>query len=156
MSDYMSDYRASYREIAAIQKDAARARALAQGLARLDDMAWTDWELDFLHSMAARQQELTTRQGEKLIELCDDAVWYTAVDGFSLKALVDRCHLLRDELADRDAQFIERLKAQGAARLRRKDARRLLACARTVGEIEPHHGRSLDRLPDVSLEADEE
>jgi len=74
---------ASYREIAALQKDAARARALAQGLAKLDDMAWTDWELDFLHSVAARQQALTTRQGEKLVELFDDAAWYASVEGFS-------------------------------------------------------------------------
>jgi hypothetical protein len=146
---------ASYREIAALQKDAARARAVAQGLCKLDDMAWTDWELDFLHSMASRQHNLTTRQGEKLIELRDDAVWYTAVDGFSLKALIDRCHLLRDELAEHDAAFIERLKAEGATRLRRKDARRLLSCARGVGEIEPHHGRGLDRLAEASLEGAE-
>jgi hypothetical protein len=146
---------ASYREIAALQKDAAQARAVAQGLCRLDDMAWTDWELDFLHSMAARRHDLTTRQGEKLIELRDDAVWYTAVDGFCLKALIDRCHLLRDELTDHDAQLIERLKAEGAARLRRKDARRLLSCARTLGEIEPHHGRSLDRVAEASLAAAE-
>jgi hypothetical protein len=148
----MSDCRASYREIVAIQKDAARARAMAQGLCGLDDVGWTDWELDFLHSMAARQQDLTTRQGEKLVELYDDAVWYTAVDGFPLKALIDRCHLLREELTDHDAQFVERLKAEGVTRLRRKDARRLLRCARSVGEIEPHHGRSLDRLPEASLE----
>jgi hypothetical protein len=137
---------ASYREIAALQKDAARARALAQGLAKLDDMAWTDWELDFLHSMAARQQALTTRQGEKLVELFDDAAWYTSVEGFSLAALIERCHLLRDELADQDAAFIERQKADGATRLRRKDARRLLHCARDLGELEPHQGCSLDRI----------
>ena len=144
---------ASYREIVSLQKDAARARAVAQGLSKLDDVEWTDWELDFLTSMAARQQELTTRQGEKLFELCDDAVWYTAVDGFSLKALIDRCHLLRDELADPDAAFIERFKAEGVTRLRRKDAHRLLRCARSVGEIEPHHGCSLDRLADAAIEA---
>jgi hypothetical protein len=144
---------ASYREIVSLQKDVARARVVAQALSRLDDIEWTDWELDFLASMAARQQELTTRQGEKLVELSDDAVWYTAVDGFSLKGLIDRCHLLRDELADPDAAFIERLKAAGATRLRRKDAHRLLRCARNVGEIDPHHGRSLDRLTDAIIEA---
>jgi hypothetical protein len=147
---------ASFREIATLQKDAARARALAQGLCKLDDMAWTDWELDFLNSIAARRDALTTRQGEKLIELCDDAVWYTAVEGFSLKALIDHCYLLRDELADHDAAFIARLKAGSAARLRRKDARRLLHCARSIGEIEPHHGRSLERLSEANLEGDAE
>jgi hypothetical protein len=144
----------SYREILTLQKDAARARAVAQGLSRLGDMEWTDWELDFLHSMAARQQELTTRQGEKLLELCDDAVWHSAVDGFSLGALTDRCHLLRDELAEHDAAFIERLKASGATRLRRKDARRLLSCARDLGEIEPHQGRGLDLLAPVEVDAE--
>jgi hypothetical protein len=143
---------ASYTEIVAVQKDAARARALAQSLCQLDDVGWTDWELDFLHSMASRQHDLTTRQGEKLIELYDDATWHTAVEGFSLKALIDRCALLRDELSDQDAGFIERLKAQGATRLRRKDARRVLRCARSLGEIEPHQGHSLERLPEAALE----
>jgi hypothetical protein len=134
-----------YREILAIQKDPARARAMAQVLCKLDDIEWTDWELDFLTSIGTRRQDLTTRQGEKLIELRDEAVWYTAVDGFSLSALIERCHLARDELAEPDAEFIARLKAAGATRLRRKDARRLLRCARSLGEIEPHHGRSLER-----------
>jgi hypothetical protein len=136
---------ADYREILGIQKDPARARALAHGLSTLDDMVWTDWELDFLASIGARREDLTTRQGEKLIELRDEARWYTAVEGFSLKGLIERCHLLRDELAERDAAFIERLKASGATRLRRKDARRLLRCACALGEIEPHQGGSLDR-----------
>jgi hypothetical protein len=138
---------ASYREILAIQKDPASARSMAQSLDALGDMEWTDWELDFLQSIGCRKQDLTTRQGEKLIELRDEAVWYTSVEGFSLKALIERCHLGRDELADHDAAFIARLAAEKAARLRRKDARRLLRCARTLGEIEPHHGRSLDHLP---------
>jgi hypothetical protein len=136
---------ADYREIIEIQKDPARARSVAQFLSTLDDMEWTDWELDFLASIGSRREELSTRQGEKLIELRDESVWYTAVDGFSLRTLIDRCHLYRDELADHDAVFIERRRASGATRLRRKDARRLLRCARTLGEIEPHHGHSLDR-----------
>ncbi|HEX5957189.1 MAG TPA: hypothetical protein VFY92_00850 [Hyphomicrobiaceae bacterium] len=146
----------SYREIVEIQKDPARARALAQGLSKLGDAEWTDWELDFLASIGARRRELTTRQGEKLIELRDDAIWYTAVDGFSLKALIERCHLLRDELAERDAAFIERLHAEGATMLRRKAACWLMACARAVGEIEPHQGRSFERLSDAGPVADDE
>lgn len=136
---------ADYREISEIQKDPARARSMAQFLSTLDDMEWTDWELDFLAGIGARREDLTTRQGEKLVELRDESVWYTAVDGFSLRTLIERCHLCRDELADHDAGFIERLRASGATRLRRKDARRLLRCARTLREIEPHHGHSLDR-----------
>jgi hypothetical protein len=136
---------ADYREIAELQKDPASARAMAQLLSALDDVEWTDWEFDFLASIGSRREDLTTRQGEKLLELRDESVWYTAVDGFSLKALVDRCYLCRDELDDRDTTFIERHKAAGSARLRRKDARRLLRCARALSEIEPYHGYSLDR-----------
>src|SRR5262245_52789099 len=136
---------ADYREISEIQKDPARARSMAQFLSTLDDMEWTDWELDFLASIGTRREGLTTRQGEKLVELSEESVRYTAVDGFSLQALADRCALYRDELAEHDGAFIERLMATGATRLRRKDARRLLRCARTLGEIEPHQGRSLDR-----------
>jgi hypothetical protein len=138
---------ADYREINEFQRNPAVARWLAQFLSTLDDMEWTDWELDFLAGIGSRRQDLTTRQGEKLIELRDESVWYTAVDGFSLKALIDRCHLCRYELAGPDAAFIERLKVAGATRLRRKDARRVLRCARALGEIEPHQGHSLDRLP---------
>jgi hypothetical protein len=136
---------ADYREVVEIQKDSARARSVAQFLSTLDDMEWTDWELDFLASIGTRREDLTTRQGEKLIELREESVWYTAVDGFSLQALIGRCALYRDELAERDSTFIEGLAATGATRLRRKDARRLLRCARTLGEIEPHQGHSLDR-----------
>jgi hypothetical protein len=141
---------ADYREILALQKDPARARTLAQTLVHMEDMAWTDWEFDFLESIGCRRHDLTTRQGEKLAELCDEAAWYTTVEGFSLRALVGRCHLCRDELGLSDAAFIARLKAANAARLRRKDARRVLQCARRIGEIEPYHGRSLD-LPSLDL-----
>ena len=67
----------SYREIVAVQKDAGRARALAQGLCRLADMEWTDWELDFLTSMASRQQELTRKPIQlRLVETLPSFVCY--------------------------------------------------------------------------------
>src|SRR5262245_3999432 len=136
---------ADYREIKEIQKDPARARSLARSLSTLRDMEWTDWELDFLASIGACRKDLSTRQGEKLIELRDQSFWYTAVDGFSLTTLIERCTLYRDELADHDCAFIAQLEETGATRLRCKHARRLLRCARALGEIEPHHGHSLDR-----------
>ena len=129
-----------YREIQAIQKDPARARALAQFLCTLADVEWTDWELDFLENIRGCRDELSTRQGEKLIELRDESAWYTSVDGFSLKALIDRCFLCRDELREEDAAFIACLKEARATKLRRKEARRVIRCARAVGEIEPHQG----------------
>ena len=136
-----------YREIHAIQKNPARARSIAQFLCTLDDVEWTDWELDFLENLSGWDDELSTRQGEKLIELRDEAIWYASVDGFSLKVLIGRCYLCRDELSEQDAAFIERLKTSGATKLRRKEARRLIRCARAAGEIEPHQGGSLERQP---------
>jgi hypothetical protein len=144
---------ADYREILALQKDPARARTLAQTLVHMDDMEWTDWELDFLESIGCRRHDLTTRQGEKLAELCDEAAWYTAVEGFSLAALIERCHLCRDELGLSDAGFIARLKAANTTRLRRKDARRVLRCARHIGDIEAYQGHSLG-LPSPGLPAE--
>ncbi|HEY1245467.1 MAG TPA: hypothetical protein VGF29_11640 [Hyphomicrobiaceae bacterium] len=144
---------ADYRQILALQKDPARARTLAQALVHMEDMTWTDWELDFLDSIGCRRHDLTTRQGEKLAELCDEAVWYTTVEGFSLRALIERCYLCRDELGLSEAAFIARLKAADATRLRRKDARRVLQCARRIGEIEAYQGRSLDG-PSLDLPAE--
>jgi hypothetical protein len=144
---------ADYREILALQKDPACARTLAQALVHMNDMEWTDWELDFLESIGGRRQDLTTRQGEKLAELCDEAAWYTTAEGFSLRALIERCHLCRDELGLSDAAFIARLKAANATRLRRKDARRVLQCARRIGDIEAYQGRSLDG-PSLDLPAE--
>ncbi|MBO0763267.1 MAG: hypothetical protein J2P50_01545 [Hyphomicrobiaceae bacterium] len=132
-----------YREILALQKNPARAAATAQSLVHMEDMAWTDWELDFLDSIGSRLQDLTTRQGEKLAELWEEAAWYTTVEGFSLRALIERCHLCRDELSRCDAEFIARLRTAEATRLRRKDARRVLECARRIAEIEPYQGHTL-------------
>jgi hypothetical protein len=130
-----------YREINAIAKDACRARLIAEYLLKLGDIEWTDWELDFLDTMRAREELLSTRQAEKLVELRDDAVLYRKVDGFVLNALIGQCFLYRDELnSDRDREFIERLKSSGQEALRKRDAVRLLRCARAIGEIEQHHG----------------
>lgn len=130
-----------YREINEIAKDTGRARSIAAYLLKLGDVDWTDWELDFLDTMQAREEPLSTRQAEKLVELRDDAVLYRKVDGFLLKTLIGRCFLYRDELnSDHDREFIERLKDTGQEALRKRDAVRLLRCTRAIGEIQQHHG----------------
>lgn len=130
-----------YREINDIAKDARRVRSIAEYLLKLCDMDWTDWELDFLDTMRAREEPLSTRQAEKVVELRDDAVLYRKVDGFVLKTLIGQCYLYRNELnSDYERQFVERLKSSGQEALRKRDALRLLQCARAIGEIEQHHG----------------
>ncbi len=137
-----------YREINELTKDPQRAAAIAQYLLKLADIAWTDWEADFLEDMVRRREPLSTRQAEKLVELREASVRYDKVEGFVLAALIAKCWLNRHDLgSEHDVAFIERLKASGATSLRRREAVRLLRCARAIGEIEPHQGWTLDPMP---------
>ena len=55
---------------------------------------------------------LTMRQREKLIELRDDAEYLINYRGLSIKMLNERCFLARDDLNERDVEFIESLKGK--------------------------------------------
>jgi hypothetical protein len=130
-----------YKEVNEIAKDTRRAGSIAQYLLKLSDIDWTNWELDFLDAIRTRKEPLSTRQAEKLVELRDESVLYTKVDGFALKSLISNCFLYRDEFnGEPDREFVERLKNSGKEALRKRDAMRLLRCARAIGEIEPHQG----------------
>jgi hypothetical protein len=133
-----------YREVKALQRDPEHARGIAQYLFKLSDIEWTDWELDFLENMSDWQHELSTRQGEKLIQLRDAAMLYEKVEGFSLKTLVHNCFASRLDLSESDQDFVERRKLSGATKFRRREAARILRCARTIGLIETYHGCTLD------------
>jgi hypothetical protein len=132
-----------YREINALQKNSQRARNLATFLFKLKDIAWTDWELDFLENMSGWTENPSTRQGEKLVELSEASIWHETIEGFSLRVLADICYCARLDLSDQDADFFERVKASGVRKFRRRDAARVLRCARQLGEIEPHQGWTL-------------
>jgi hypothetical protein len=99
---------------------------------------WNDWELDFLQHMVGRRSEpITTRQGEKLLELRDDAEYYFSVHGFSVQSLIENCWLARDDLKSEDnRKFIEQLKETDISCVKRRQLRKLLACARELGEVE--------------------
>jgi hypothetical protein len=129
----------SYREIDRVRKDAAAVRTLAKRLLAVPDSDWTDWEIDFLEDMARHGgRDLTTRQGEKLIELRDDAESHAGWRGLSVRILVERCSLARDELETGDAAFVQKLQVCGAAVVKRRELFRLLRCARQLRLIEPH------------------
>lgn len=135
-----------YREINAIQRDPPRARRLGEILLTLKDIEWTDWERDFLESMSReREADLTTRQAEKLVELREASVWYSVIDGFSVRRLIRACCDMRHLLSEHDEEFVVRLNERGISSVRRKDGRRLMRCARITGEIEPYQGWSLER-----------
>jgi hypothetical protein len=133
-----------YREIDRIRKDVVAVRSLAKRLLVLPDADWNDWEVDFLQHMARHKgpDPITTRQGEKLLELRDDAEYCSSVNGFSVQSLINNCWLARDDLSrEEDKKFIEDLK--GATCVKRRQLRKLLVCAREIGEIEQYV--SIDR-----------
>jgi hypothetical protein len=80
---------------------------------------------------------ITTRQGEKLVELRDDAEYHSAVQGFSVVSLITNCWLARDDLSS-GKKFIEELKASGVSAIRRRQLGKLLACARELNEVETY------------------
>jgi hypothetical protein len=130
-----------YREIDRIRKDLVAVRSLAKRLLDLPHADWNDWEIDFLQHMVRRKgsEPITTRQGEKLLELRDDADYYSLVHGFSVQSLIEHCWLARDELDSEDnRKFVEQLKETRVSCLKRRQLRKLLACARGLGEVEQY------------------
>lgn len=129
-----------YRELDALAKAPDRVSDLAKYLLKQAGMEWTDWELDFLDDRTQCREPLSTRQAEVLIELRDEAIFYSKVDGFSLSLLLNACWLNRHDLPEHDEQCISRLRETGANAFRKRDAQHILRCARKIGEIEPHQG----------------
>jgi hypothetical protein len=127
-----------YREIDALSKAPDRARTLARTLAGLVDVAWTDWEIDFLEALCDRRDALSTRQAEKLVELRDNSYRYETVSGYPLRPLLEACWQGRLELeSEADIALIERLKASGERSFRKSNALRLRRCAVRLGILEP-------------------
>ena len=130
-----------YKEIDRVRKDSVAVKSLAKRLLSIPNHDWNDWELDFLEHMARhrRPESITTRQGEKLIELRDHSEYHSSVQGFRVASLITNCWLARDDLKnEEDGNFIDNLKASGASALRRRHLGKLLACARQVGAVEKY------------------
>ena len=130
-----------YREIDRIRKDTVAVHSLAKRLLNTPNHEWNDWELDFLEHMARHRgpNPITTRQGEKLIELRDGAEYHSSVQGFSVASLITNCWAARDDLnSEQDKKFIEDLKASGVSAIRKRQLGKLLACARELGEVEKY------------------
>jgi hypothetical protein len=102
-----------YKEIDRIRKNLVAVRSLAERLLSFPRADWNDWEVDFLQHMARhrRPDPITTRQCEKLLELRDDAEYYSSARGFGVQSLIQNCWLARDDLeSEDDRKFIEHLK----------------------------------------------
>jgi hypothetical protein len=130
-----------YKEVDRIRKDLVAVRSLAKRLLNLPHADWNDWEIDFLQHMGRHKgpDPITTRQGEKLLELRDDAEYCSSVRGFSVQSVIKNCWLARDDLdSEADRKFIEQLEETNCLSVKRRQLRKLLACARELGEIEQY------------------
>ena len=135
-----------YKEIDRIRKNLVAVRSLAKRLLDLPRADWNDWEIDFLQHMARHKglDPITTRQCEKLLELRDEAQDYSSVHGFSVQSLIKNCWHARNDLdSEDDRKFIEHLKETSCSSVKRRQLRKLLVCARQLGEIEQYV--SIDR-----------
>jgi hypothetical protein len=128
----------SHIEMLRFAQDPVAVRMLAKRLLAIPNHDWTDWEADFLESMAKFKGPdlLTMRQREKLVELRDDAEYVSQYRGFSIKILNDKCFVGRADLEEGDAEFIERLAGQPS--IQRRKLGRFLRCCRQLNELEHH------------------
>ena len=137
----------SHREMKTLAENPEAVRALARQLMALGaadpQVEWTDWEVDFLESMATRDspEPLTMRQREVLSDLRTSAGRHSQVEGFKVRTLIESCWLQRSYLsADDNQRFIEDLKTAGQQSVTRRQLGRLLGCCREIGVLEEHHG----------------
>ncbi len=126
-----------------LKQNPGKARDVATYLLAAETVDLTEWERTFVEG-ATRWASCTTRMGEKLLQIRDDALRLKTVEGFSAAALIRSCAALRDDLANpEDAAFLVNLQQAGQTAIRRREWRRLLRCARELGEIEAHSGHSV-------------
>ena len=105
---------ASWIEIDRIRKDPESFKSLAKRL--LDDPAFERSEFadDFLENIANwKRDEVSTRQGESLLELRDEAEIHFKYKGLSIPILIDKCYANRFDLDGADQARVEQLKESG-------------------------------------------
>jgi hypothetical protein len=125
---------ASWVEIERVRKDPATVRRIAKdALARGPN----EWEAEFLEARTSCRGELTTRQSEKLLEIRDDLVMMTEVGygNYSVRILLDKCHMARLDLDEADEVWIVKVREKHPTMIRRRDAGRLMRCARQLNLI---------------------
>jgi len=114
-------------------------QALSTG-GRIGFLPLTDWERDFLESLAARPPErLSTRQAEVLFEIRDDNELISKIDGnIKVSNLIQRACEARLDLDENDEEWIIAIWNRGTTSLRRRHLGRLKRCCVQLGELEPY------------------
>ena len=128
---------ASDIEIERIRKDPDLWRTLAKRL-QSGGVKLTDWEDTFTHDIAslARVEELSFRQGEKLVQIRDDTVLISEYRGQSVKFLIKTGQELSLWFDDDDDQaWVAALFESGRTFLARKEAARLSSLVRRYRDM---------------------
>jgi hypothetical protein len=133
----------SWIEIERVRKDPEAFRLLARHLLADPDYARirSDTATDFLENISRYgSDELTTRQGEFLLELRDEAKAHFKIgDGLSVAILIEKCFQARLELGnDHDIERIAALKASGRGYVTGKEIGWFKRICRELGEIEAY------------------
>ncbi len=126
---------ATYLDMQKLAQSPGAVTLLASYLLNINTVEWTDWELDFLESMARRTatDPISTRQREVLVELKDNATSHaTTRDGQSVRTLILRCWEARLDLDDESEQFITDLYERKLTSLKPRQLGRLQRCISTL------------------------
>jgi hypothetical protein len=130
---------ATWKEIDRIRKDAVAMRDIAKRLLKLPKDDFTDWEINFLQDMArhnGEEDDLTTRQSEKLLQIRDDTEFITEIRGFSVKIVLRKCYEARLDHSESDEDWIVEMFRRSEGSIKRKYAGRLMRCARELNIVE--------------------
>lgn len=128
-----------YREIARLKSDPTAVAALASGLLGHAGDVLTDADRSFLHDLAsgAGRAELTTRQGEYLLDLRDRTTRLGVVARYRVSDLVRQIWQARLDLDEEQQDWVEELTARGSdLSVTERQWRRLCALARRLGLID--------------------
>lgn len=133
---------ASERELRRLMSEDGAGVRLARGLVAMRSVDWTDWEQDFLESIATRDPSrgLSYRQAEILAELRDAASACVLIAGIPVRRLIDQLWQARLDLSEDDEEWLGGLRAAAVTSVKKRTAARLAASARRIGLIESHVG----------------
>ena len=134
---------ASWIEIDRVRKDPKVFKPLAGYLLADPDYASerSEFATEFLESISRSEaDQLSTRQGEILLELCNERQRYFRIgDGLSVEILIEKCFRARLDLShDDDVARIEALKASGRTFVTGKQIGWFKRICRELGEIEAY------------------
>ena len=134
---------ATYADIKTFGNNPKRVRALAKSLLAHAGADWTDWELDFLDSMAAQPDgsTLSDRQVEKLCQV-RDRLWSALrnTDRYNLPSIYQSVSSATLDLPEEHADFVASLDPTKLELLSMDKRARLLDCAQRLNVIESSVG----------------